>query len=507
MHICSFHHYVLRNDIIIFFRLEAYDRNDDFKLYPQPAPVPKWLMKMPDKENYRDITPSSTIPILKEDNILQFLPSGDDINDKARDMYRNGYLRYVRSTVSGGKTFIHGNCKAQMRKKVSYYVDIKLDKNGVIKATQCECAAGIGPTSYCKHVQIMLLGIVDFGRKNPIHLEKTCTSQIQTFNHPAKLYDGSPVKCESFPLTRGMKDLLYNPEPVEYREDCNAYSARINNLVVNHAAVTGCRIPLLQLVPPANIRGYCNDHDYCSQTPESDFLKKLLVEDISEEQVLDIEKATRGQTGTKKSKKRWARERTLRLQSSTFGRICKRTDRTQSYELACTLQEIHEINTAPLRHGRKYESTAIGLYEAKTGNKVNISGIIVSETLPFLACSPDGVVNDEFLVEVKCPYTARNRVINPVSVPYLRYDENQNLYLNPDHAYSYQVQGQMAITGKKLSHFVIYTFQDLKIIEVPYDNAMVQKMLTKLTLFYKDFFRPALLEKRFYRNTDKYTFD
>lgn len=41
-------------------------------------------------------------------------------------------------------------CKAQMRKAISYTIDACLDVNGCV--VECECANGMGPSAACKRV-------------------------------------------------------------------------------------------------------------------------------------------------------------------------------------------------------------------------------------------------------------------------------------------------------------------------------------------------------------------
>ena len=48
---------------------------------------------------------------------------------------------------------------AEMKKSVSYKVDILLDEVFVIQESQCECGAGQGPSAHCKHVACVLYGI------------------------------------------------------------------------------------------------------------------------------------------------------------------------------------------------------------------------------------------------------------------------------------------------------------------------------------------------------------
>ena len=39
---------------------------------------------------------------------------------------------------------------------------------------------------------------------------------------------------------------------------------------------------------------------------------------------------------------------------------------------------------------------------------------------PYLAASPDGIVDEDTIVKVKCPYVARNQIITRQTVPYIR---------------------------------------------------------------------------------------
>ena len=52
----------------------------------------------------------------------------------------------------------------------------------------------------------------------------------------------------------------------------------------------------------------------------------------------------------------------------------------------------------------------------------------------------------------------------------------------------------------------IYTFEDIKFIEVKRDDVFIQGMFEKLTSFYNNYFRQELLDKFYYR-TDKYVFE
>lgn len=51
-----------------------------------------------------------------------------------------------------GCFLLKAECKAQMKKAISYTIDACLDVDGCVVECQCVCAVGMGPSSACKHV-------------------------------------------------------------------------------------------------------------------------------------------------------------------------------------------------------------------------------------------------------------------------------------------------------------------------------------------------------------------
>lgn len=60
-------------------------------------------------------------------------------------------------------------------------------------------------------------------------------------------------------------------------------------------------------------------------------------------------------------------------------------------------------------HGKVYESKAISSFEAYTGPKVQRCGLFLCVQRPYLGALPDGLVLNESVIEVKCPYTGRHQ--------------------------------------------------------------------------------------------------
>lgn len=130
---------------------------------------------------------------------------------------------------------------------------------------------------------------------------------------------------------------------------------------------------------------------------------------------------------------------------------------------------VPQINALSILHGRCYESVAIKCFEEKCDLKTKKCGTFVSKSHPFLAASPDAIIDDNSIAEVKCPYTSKNEKITEESVSCLR-SANESLELDKSQDYYYQIQGQLFCTERTNCILVVYTFKDLKIIDVPRDQ-------------------------------------
>lgn len=98
-------------------------------------------------------------------------------------------------------------------------------------------------------------------------------------------------------------------------------------------------------------------------------------------------------------------------------------------------------NTAMLR-GTELEPAARATYELLTGEAVREVGFINHPAIAMFGASPDGLVGDDGLLEIKCPNTATH-------VEFIR-------TLKPDGKYLLQMQVQMMCTGRAWTDFVSY---------------------------------------------------
>lgn len=176
-------------------------------------------------------------------------------------------------------------------------------------------------------------------------------------------------------------------------------------------------------------------------------------------EIKKIEVATRGQTANKK----WFGERTWRLTASSFGQITHMTEKRNKEKLCETIFSSKQINSEATLHGKNYERKAIKCFESKYKQKVNGCGFFIYRPKPFLGASPDGVIDDMHIVEVKCPYLGRNVNIESKCLKHFRYLEEINgvIQLKKSSNYYDQIQGQLLITGRQFCYFVVYTFKSL----------------------------------------------
>jgi hypothetical protein len=67
------------------------------------------------------------------------------------------------------------------------------------------------------------------------------------------------------------------------------------------------------------------------------------------------------------------------------------------------------VGNESTKYGQNNELKAIRSFELQTSLKTKPSGLIIDKDRPFLAGSPDAILEDNSaLVEIKCPATAKN---------------------------------------------------------------------------------------------------
>lgn len=100
------------------------------------------------------------------------------------------------------------------------------------------------------------------------------------------------------------------------------------------------------------------------------------------------------------------------------------------------------FSNAAMQWGNEQEPFARAAYEIKSGSLVDQTGLVMHPNIPYAGASPDGLIDDCGLVEIKCPNTATH-------IEYL-------LSGTPPKKYEPQMMWQMECTGRQWCDFVSF---------------------------------------------------
>ena len=146
-------------------------------------------------------------------------------------------------------------------------------------------------------------------------------------------------------------------------------------------------------------------------------------------------------------------------------------------QLVCerlTGQKSESFSNAAMQHGTDTEPLARAAYEAFQDILVDEVGFVPHPTIKMAGASPDGMVGDDGLLEIKCPNTATHiETLLSQSVP---------------GKYNTQMQFQMACTGRQWCDFVSFDNRlpeelQLFVKRVPRDNMYIRLMEEEIVKF------------------------
>lgn len=145
---------------------------------------------------------------------------------------------------------------------------------------------------------------------------------------------------------------------------------------------------------------------------------------------------------------------------------------TYIYEVinAMTTGQDHIVTSKSLEWGEDHEWDAIEAYQELTGVKVERIGFV--EYTPFAGGTPDGLVGDDGMIEVKCPFNGANHVRSILEG-----------YIKPE--YYLQMQGNMLFSGRVWCDYVSYDPRQidglmLHIQRVEWDGEIIDKIEKRL---------------------------
>jgi putative phage-type endonuclease len=138
------------------------------------------------------------------------------------------------------------------------------------------------------------------------------------------------------------------------------------------------------------------------------------------------------------------------------------------------------INNFATEWGNEHEPTAKKFYTSVTGNEVKDSLMLYSNEIEGLTGSPDGLVGEDGLIEIKCPFNGANHLKHC-------FITNDETFLSEQPEYYYQMQCYMLLSGRKWCDFVsfdprIISDLGLFIYRVNANEEVIEKMTEKVKL-------------------------
>ena len=112
-----------------------------------------------------------------------------------------------------------------------------------------------------------------------------------------------------------------------------------------------------------------------------------------------------------------------------------------------------------------------------------------------MAATPGGLVGEDVVVEVRCPFTGRIEMIEPGAVfPFLE-GQTSDTALKRSNSYFDQVQGQMFVTNKSTWDKVVSTHVVMKVVRLDFDSEYCKEsVIPESKLFYDNYHEKYVAE-------------
>lgn len=319
-----------------------------------------------------------------------------------------------------------------------------------------------------------------------------CSAAVVQYNTSRPFYNLHKIVHESSPTTRvkrlELKRLSYNTRRRQ-RIRCarNILMKRKRGTSMTNSYGQNCLKPDL------------SPEDYCTE-------RRVHMSRLAKFQLrrYDIERNTQSQSECDL----WHEIREIMLTASNFGTVCRALKLKGHTK---TIVHNQNIFTKAVEHGKVNEDVARKQLEVQMHLKIDKSGIHIDAIESWLAASPDGLINDDGILEIKCPYSAFGSTvldgINKGAIKYLHTNSEKTVItgLKKNHPYYYQVQGQLHITQRKYCLFAVWTSstEELYVENIERDEDFWKdKMYTKLRKFYFNWMMPEIIDSRFRRGME-----
>jgi len=194
------------------------------------------------------------------------------------------------------------------------------------------------------------------------------------------------------------------------------------------------------------------------------------------------------------------------ITASNFGRIICLGNDTGCENFIKSMLYTSNIDSKAMEYGREHEQEARSELEKVLDVKIIKCGLFIDKNDYFLGATPDGLLGNDTLIELKCPFSAANITpeegIHQRKITLWKINKNKEIIgINTNHKYFYQVQGQLHITGRKFGIIAYWTNKGIKYETIERDDIFWDtKMFPKLQKFFYNCLLPELIDPRHSRS-------
>ncbi|KAM7290119.1 hypothetical protein ISCGN_010131 [Ixodes scapularis] len=381
----------------------------------------------------------------------------------------------------------------------------------------CSCTAGLSET--CQHVAGLMYAVAEL--KSPSCTDVRCEWVVPYKGHKRP----APMPMEEIAFWKvAEKKRKGTPKKRNSGSYTPAHGDAISELAAQLEAVDS-KLVWLRYARPAKKENFLplisDGEDLWSPESQAIYYRHLkAMRPLSTEEREGVQANTIGQA----TNEAWFRERVGKLTASNFKKAARcRKPEYIVREILYPKPNKDLPASDPREYGRRMEPQAIESYVLLRryydyDTRVTSTGLFVHAEYPFLAASPDGIVNEggeQGLLEVKCPQSKENMTPEDACADskFCSAMVGNVVTLKREHAYYYQIQGQLGVTGHSWCDFVIFTnaeslAKSISVERIYFDAKFWEGyLLPGLLYFYTRAVVPEILTRRVKRFNKLYSGD
>ena len=428
----------------------------------------------------------------------------------------SGFVHNVTDHQVGNFYFISGHVHRSMKTKEGpQHVIVALSlASGSVQLANCKNCI-VEDLGRCCHIAALLFHLWDYVKQNGHQVVAPSTSLPCTWNKGQKRKkDPKPLHLTNYgPKHRTINKMYsFDPRRKELRGD---NQENVNRFYEAMKSISPINMWSETLQPEYSYQDFVIDSTYAAslRTMVANFKSNIMeeIEPLAGNRNSVQIPGTEQQTDSES----WHMERRFRITASTAQRVYSFGRRLNSNVKPKWEKFINKklwcndsfVPTADMAYGISEEGTARQRYSETMNVVVRESGLWVNKKYPHLGASPDGLLEDGGIIEIKCLKILRERSVGDLikthtTVPNIGqqcfFVDDGKLLLRRNHPYYYQIQLQLMVTEALYCDFVLHSPLGSPSIErITPDNTPDNNLIDSISDYTREFWERVLIPEYF----------